>query len=231
MRTSTPLSGTTRRLTTSLRPNSPSRSPNGTLGANSSNTAGGLSTPSGSACSNKPGPRVRAVTTRAPARHLPVIMPIEHLTYAQIAERLSVSTEAARAIVKRHRVPRSRSNDGKTLAAIDLQEIRHKPLSASSPRGHRSVTDVVVTRKARVAELEAELGRAEERSRGHRADFERERERADHMVTIQDRLIAELENLCSLLEAAQQSVRPATPRTWRQMTWRERIRWLRTTGP
>src|SRR5262245_32268692 len=79
-------------------------------------------------------------------------MPIEHLTYAQIAERLSVSTEAARAIVKRHRVPRSRSNDGKTLAAIDLQEIRHKPLPASSPRGHRSVTDVVVTLKARVAE-------------------------------------------------------------------------------
>ena len=158
-------------------------------------------------------------------------MPTEQLTYVQIAERLSVSNEAARAIVKRHRVPRSRSNDGKTLAAIDLQEIRHKPLPASSPRGHRSVTDVVVTLKARVAELEAELGRAEERSRGHRADFERERERADHMVTIQDRLIAELENLRSLLEAAQQSVRPVTPRTWRQMTWRERIRWLRTTGP
>jgi hypothetical protein len=112
-------------------------------------------------------------------------MPTEQLTYAQIAERLSVSTEAARALVKRHRVPRSRSNDGKTLAAIDLQEM---------------------------------------------ADFERERERADHMVTIQDRLIAELENLRSLLEAAQQSARPVTPRTWREMTWRERVRWLRTTG-
>ena len=55
------------------------------------------------------------------------MMPTEQLTYAQIAERLSVSTEAARALVKRHRVPRSRSNDGKTLAAIDLQEIRYKP--------------------------------------------------------------------------------------------------------
>jgi hypothetical protein len=155
-------------------------------------------------------------------------MPIEHLTYAQIAERLSVSTEAARALVKRHRVPRSRSNDGKTLAAIDLQEIKYKPLPASSPRGHRSVTDVIVTLKARVAELEAELGRAEERSRGHRADFERERERADHMVTIQDRLIAELENL--LLEEAQKPAGPVTPRTWREMTWHERWRWLRTTG-
>jgi orotate phosphoribosyltransferase-like protein len=52
-------------------------------------------------------------------------MPTEQLTYAQIAERLSVSTEAARALVKRHRVPRSRSNDGKTLAAIDLQRADH----------------------------------------------------------------------------------------------------------
>ena len=155
-------------------------------------------------------------------------MPIEQLTYAQIAERLGVSSEAARAIVKRHRLPRSRSNDGKTLAAIDLEEIRHKPLSAG--RSHRSVTEVVATLKARVAELEAELAQAEERSHGHRADFERERERADRMVTAQDRLIAELEHLRSLLEAAQKPARPATPRTWGEMTWRERIRWLRTTG-
>src|SRR5262245_13201764 len=65
-------------------------------------------------------------------------MPAEQLTYAQIAERLSVPAEAARAIVKRHRLPRSRRNDGKTLAAIDLTEIRHKPLPARSPRGHRT---------------------------------------------------------------------------------------------
>src|SRR5262249_58315512 len=122
------------------------------------------------------------------------------------------------------------SNEGNTLAVIVREEIRHRPLSASSPRGHRSVTDVVVTLKARVAELEAERGRAEERSRGHRADFERERERTDRMVSVQDRLIAELENLRSLLEAAQQSARPVTPRTWREMIWRERVRWLRTTG-
>jgi len=98
-------------------------------------------------------------------------MPTEQLTYAQIAKRLSVSPEAARAIVKRHRLPRSRRNDGKTLAAIDLTEIRHKPLR--SPRGRRSVTDVVATLKARVAELETELAQAEERSAGHRVDFER----------------------------------------------------------
>jgi chromosome segregation ATPase len=144
-------------------------------------------------------------------------MPAEQLTYAQIAERLSVSAEAARAIVKRHRLPRSRRNDGKTLAAIDLTEIRHKPLPARSPRGRRSVTDVVATLKARVAELETELAQAEKRSAGHRVDFERERERADQLVTTQDRMVAELEALHSflrsLLEAAQQAAPPVTSRT------------------
>ena len=142
-------------------------------------------------------------------------MPTEQLTYAQIAKRLSVSPEAARAIVKRHRLPRSRRNDGKTLAAIDLTEIRYKPLR--SPRGRRSVTDVVATLKARVAELETELAQAEERSAGHRVDFERERERADQLVTTQDRMVAELEALHSLLrsllEAAQQAAPPVTSRT------------------
>ena len=193
-------------------------------------------------------------------------MPAEQLTYAQIAERLSVSPEAARSIVKRHRLPRSRSNDGKTLAAIDLKEIRHKPLPARSPRGRRSVTNVVATLKARIATLEAELVAEQQRSAGHRADFERERERADQLVTTQDRMVAELEavhslleaaqqaappvtsripdmarddmvradplaeSMRSLLEAAQQAARPVTPRTWREMTWSERWRWLRTTG-
>src|SRR5215471_3669603 len=143
-------------------------------------------------------------------------MPTEQLTYAQIAERLSVSPEAARAIVKRHRLPRSRRNDGKTLAAIDLKEIRHTPMPVRSPRGRRSVTDVVATLKARVAGLETELAQAEKRSAGHRVDFERERERADQQVTTQDRMVAELEAhslLRSLLEAAQPAASPVTSRT------------------
>jgi len=144
-------------------------------------------------------------------------MPTEQLTYAQIAERLSVSPEAARAIVKRHRLPRSRRNDGKTLAAIDLKEIRHTPMPVRSPRGRRSVTDVVATLKARVAGLETELAQAEKRSAGHRVDFERERERADQLVTTQDRMVAELEALHSLLrsllEAAQPAASPVTSRT------------------
>ena len=70
-------------------------------------------------------------------------MPAEQLTYAQIAERLSVSAEAARAIVKRHRLPRSRRNDGKTLAAIDLKEIRH--IAAARARQAMALDDGAIS--------------------------------------------------------------------------------------
>ena len=129
-------------------------------------------------------------------------MPIEQLTYVQIAERVGISSEAARAIVKRHRLPRSRSNDGKTLVAVDLEEVRHKPLPARSPRGDQPVTDKVAGLQAKIATLEAELDAERERSAserkspvGPRSDYERERDRADRLVTAQDRLIAELEAL------------------------------------
>jgi hypothetical protein len=49
-------------------------------------------------------------------------MPIEQLTYAQIAERLGVTPEAVRALVRRLHLPRLRGNDGKTLIAIDLAD-------------------------------------------------------------------------------------------------------------
>jgi hypothetical protein len=110
-------------------------------------------------------------------------MSVEQLTYAQIAERLGVSPEAARAIVKRHRLPRSHANDGKTLVAIDLGEIRHKPLPARSPRGPHRVTETVAALMAKLETLEAELAAEQQRSTGHRADFERERERAHWLMT------------------------------------------------
>src|SRR5262249_57416560 len=69
----------------------------------------------------------------------PTLMPVEMLTYAALAERLKISSEAARALVKRHRLPRSRANDGKTLVGVDLAEIEHKPLPARSPGGPEAV--------------------------------------------------------------------------------------------
>jgi len=170
-------------------------------------------------------------------------MPVEQLTYAQIAERLGVSSEAARALAKRMRLPRSRANDGKTLVAIDLAEIQHKPLlSGRSPRGDQPVTDAIATLGAQIEMLEAELAKAEERSAGHREDFERERGRVDQLMsepltaaadlmaarTVTARLEGEIAALRNPPKLADHQ--PVTPGTWRDMTWRERARWLRTTG-
>lgn len=107
-------------------------------------------------------------------------MAIEMLTYAAMAERLKTSPEAARALAKRLRLPRSRANDGKTLVSVDLEELQHKALPARSPGGHQAV---IAPLKARIETLQAELARMEATASGHRADFERERERSDDLMT------------------------------------------------
>ena len=68
-------------------------------------------------------------------------MPVEMLTYAQLGEQLTISPEAARALVKRHRWPRSRSNDGKTLVQVDLTEISHSPIARAPqvPAGQQQI--------------------------------------------------------------------------------------------
>ena len=80
-------------------------------------------------------------------------MATEQLTYAQIAERLGASVEAARAIVTRHHLPRSRSSDGKTLVSIDVTEIHHRRLSARS-RGNHQAVRLAATKDQLVAELQ-----------------------------------------------------------------------------
>jgi hypothetical protein len=102
-------------------------------------------------------------------------MAIEMLNYSQLGERLSCSPEAARALVKRLRLPRQKANDGKVLVSVDLSEINHRPMPARSPAGDRPI-------KARVEALQAELAKVEASAAGHRADFERERERAESLM-------------------------------------------------
>ena len=104
-------------------------------------------------------------------------MPVEMLSYTQLGERLSCSPEAARALVKRLRLPRRKANDGKVLVSVDLSEINHKPMPARPPAGNHPVT-----LKARIAALEAALAKLEALAAGHRADFERERERAERLT-------------------------------------------------
>jgi hypothetical protein len=107
-------------------------------------------------------------------------MAVEALTYADLGQRLGCSPEAARSLVKRLRLPRQRANDGKTLVTVDLAEIEHKPLPARSPPGHQSAATEL---KAHIELLETELARVEAAAAGHRADFERERDRADKLLS------------------------------------------------
>ena len=104
-------------------------------------------------------------------------MPVETLTYAALGARLTISAGAARSLATRLRLPRSVSDDGRTLVSVDLAEIRH----TRRPRGRREAGDVAPLTAGLVA-LQAEITRLEAIAAGHRADFERERERADRLM-------------------------------------------------
>src|SRR5262245_4261658 len=146
---------------------------------------------------------------------------LEQLTYVQIGDRLKISPEGARAIVKRKRLPRSHDKNGKTLVAIDLDELQHEPLRVRSP--HRQpVSDVVATLKARIEQLEAELAAEQQRSAGHLARYEHECERADLLARGHEKLEIQLKNLRLHLQAGRHVAGPRTLRDW----WR----WLRPTG-
>jgi hypothetical protein len=106
-------------------------------------------------------------------------MPVEMLTYANLADRLKISPEAARSLAKRLRLPRSKGNDGKTLVTVDLADVQHTPLPSRSPGGHQAGTAAL---KAQVGHLVAQLAQLEATSTGHRADFERERDRAERLM-------------------------------------------------
>jgi hypothetical protein len=92
---------------------------------------------------------------------------------AGLTERLKFSPEATRTFGKR-------ANDGKRLINVHPAEVEHKPLSTRSPHGNRVDT---FTLKACIDSLQRELAKVEALAAGHRADFERERERTERLLT------------------------------------------------
>jgi hypothetical protein len=104
-------------------------------------------------------------------------MSLETLTYAALGARLKISPEAARSLAKRLRLPRSLSDDGKALVSVDLAEIWHTP---RPPSGRQAGNIALFAQK--IEALKAEIARLKTRAADHRADFERERERADRLT-------------------------------------------------
>ena len=103
-------------------------------------------------------------------------MSVEMLTYAALGARLNISPQAARSLSRRLRLPRSLSDDGKALVSVDLAEIWHTP---RPPLGRASSSALLA---AKIEALTAEIARLETTAADHRADFERERERADRLA-------------------------------------------------
>lgn len=85
-------------------------------------------------------------------------MGTEMLSYNQLGDRLNCSPEAARALVKRLRLPRQKANDGKVLVSVDLSEINHKPMPVRSPADHHPI---IASLKARIEVLQTELAKIE----------------------------------------------------------------------
>ena len=100
--------------------------------------------------------------------------------------------------MKRHRLPRSQSNDGKALVQVDLTQISHSPLSrgAQAPAGHQVVTAL----KQKIETLEAELIEMEDIARGQRVDFETECERTNKLLA--ELLKSSIETLAAREKAA-----------------------------
>jgi hypothetical protein len=118
-------------------------------------------------------------------------MSVELLSYADLGARLNISREAARSLARRRRLPRSRSDQGKALVSVDASELRHTP----RPRRSRGA-DCVAASTTRTGELEieafkAEIARLEATVADTRADFERERERADRLAVELEQATAE----------------------------------------
>ncbi len=105
---------------------------------------------------------------------------LEQLTYAQIGNRLNISSDGAR---------------------------------ARSPRG-LPVTDVIAKLKGRIDQLEAELAAEQQRSAGHRAEYEHQRERADLLARSHEELEIQLKNLRLHLQAGRRAAAPRTLRDW-----------------
>lgn len=119
-------------------------------------------------------------------------MPTKQLTYAELAAVWGVSSEAARKKVEGLRLPRQPGNDGKVRVLIDLDDVQHRPLKPKSDRRPAGDRPEIEPLRQHVATLQAEVERLVALASSNRADFERERERAEKaaadLMALADRL-------------------------------------------
>jgi hypothetical protein len=79
-------------------------------------------------------------------------------------------------------LPRSRSEDGKALVSVDLSELRYTPRPRRARRADPIDASLAKIEAVKIQAFMAEVARLEAVAAGNRADFERERERADRLA-------------------------------------------------
>ncbi|MGY8666258.1 hypothetical protein Q3C01_28455 [Bradyrhizobium sp. UFLA05-109] len=109
-------------------------------------------------------------------------MSVELLTYAELGARLNISREAARSLARRRRLPRSRSDDRKARVSVDFSELRYRPRPRTGRQADPIAASMAKIEAFKSEAFKAEIARLEARAAGYRADFERERERADRLA-------------------------------------------------
>lgn len=112
------------------------------------------------------------------------------LTYAELAERLGISQEAARQKAIRGRWRRQQGNDGKArvLLDVDTEAATHRPRKrpderTDDPRTVAAVEAHLATLREALARVEAAAAKAENLAEQRLAEVHRERERVAELTT------------------------------------------------
>jgi chromosome segregation ATPase len=159
-------------------------------------------------------------------------MPTQLMTYDELAATWGVSREAARKKVEGLRLPRQTGNDGKTRVMVDLAEVQHQPAKPKKdrrPPGDRTETEAL---RQHVETLRSEVERLLALAATNRADFERERDRAEKamadLISLTDRLAeterTKAENLVEIEKAqAQAAEARADLDAWKARPWWRRL--------
>ena len=104
--------------------------------------------------------------------------------------------------MRRLRLPRMTGNDGKVRLNVDLGDFQYKPMPSRKRDRHgmdtNGLDDRIEALRAVLAKIEMEKRCLEATAAGHRADFERERDRADTAL-------AEASKMAALTMAARET--------------------------
>lgn len=161
-------------------------------------------------------------------------MPTQLMTYDELAAAWNVSREAARKKVEGLRLPKQMGNDGRARIMVDLAEVQHqpqKPKKDRRPPGDRAETEAL---RQHVETLRADAERLATLAATNRADYERERDRADKaiadLVALADRL-AEAESVRAEKLAEIEKVQAEAEQARAELdSWKARPWWRRALG-